>query len=88
MSTQNNPPQSFEQILLNMRNELVLAQSRSNQLSLDSFDKLVGQIQQFSNVLQTKEQEIKRLGELCKKNNIDNTIKKDEKIPTVIPAKK
>ena len=71
-----------------MRNELVIAQSNSNQRSLDTFDKLVGQIQQFSNVLQTKEQEIKRLEELCKKNNVDTSLKKDEKIPTVIPAKK
>lgn len=71
-----------------MRNELIIAQSRSNQLSLDSFDKLVAQLQQFSNVLQTKEQEIKRLEELCKKNNVDVSLKKVETPPTIIPAKK
>ena len=71
-----------------MRNELVIAQSRSNQLSLDSFDKLVIQIQQFSNALQTKQQEINRLEELCKKNNVDCTIKKVEKPPLISPAKK
>lgn len=71
-----------------MRNELVIAQSRSNQLSLDSFDKLVIQIQQFSNALQSKQQEINRLEELCKKNNVDSTIKKVEKPLITPPAKK
>ena len=71
-----------------MRNELVIAQSRANQLSLDSFDKLVIQIQQFSNALQTKQQEINRLEELCKKNNIESAIKKQEKPLTTSPAKK
>lgn len=87
MSAQNPQP-TIEQILNNMRNELVLVQSRSNQLSLDSFDKLVAQIQQFSNALNTKQQEINRLEELCKKNSIDSTIKKQEKPLVVPPAKK
>ena len=87
MSAQKPQP-TIEQILNNMRNELVLVQSRSNQLSLDSFDKLVVQIQQFSNVLNTKQQEINRLEELCKKNSIDSTIKKQEKPLVVPPAKK
>ena len=71
-----------------MRNELVITQSRANQLSLDSFDKLVVQIQQFSKALQEKQQEITRLEELCKKNSIDSTIKKQEKPLVVPPAKK
>lgn len=71
-----------------MRNELVLAQSRANQLSLDSFDKLVQQLQQFSNALQAKEQEIKRLEELCKKNSVDTIPKKVEKVIEAAPPKK
>lgn len=54
-----------------MRNEIVLAHSRNEQVSLAAFDKMVQQIQQFLQKLQVKEQEIKRLEVLCEKNKID-----------------
>ncbi len=63
--------QTLEEFISILRNEVVLAHSRSEQVSLASFDKMIQQFQQFTQLLQTKEKEIKRLEELCNKNKID-----------------
>jgi len=87
LSTQT-PQLTPDQILNNMRNELTIIQSRLNELSLASFDKLSMNIRQLLSQIETKNSEIKRLEELCKKNNIESSIKKVEKPPIISPAKK
>ena len=54
-----------------MRTELVLSHSRNEQISLAAFDKLVQQLQQAITLIKAKDDEIKRLAELCTKNKID-----------------
>lgn len=68
LSEQN---QTLDQFISRLRNEIVLSHSQTEQFSLGAFDKIVQQIQQLGQLLKTKEDEIKRLQDICNKNKID-----------------
>ena len=68
ISTQNT---SVEQLLAQKRNEIVLFQQKASEIATKSYDELSQQILQLRNMLQTKDDEIKRLQGLCEKNKID-----------------
>ncbi len=54
-----------------MRNEILIAQAKSQEISLAAFDRSLQQVQQLSKLVQAKDDEIKKLTELCKKNKIE-----------------
>jgi len=61
-----------------LRNEVLLAQAKSQEVSLAAFDRVTQQLQQMQKLAQVKDAEISRLTELCEKNKIDVTKKPDK----------
>jgi len=72
--SKNNQNQnlSVEQFLAQKRNELVIFQQKTSEISVKIVDELSTQIMQIGQMMQTKDVEIKRLQELCEKNKIDH----------------
>ena len=68
----SNQNLSVEQFLAQKRNELVIFQQKTSEISIKIVDELSTQIIQLSQMLQTKDVEIKRLQELCEKNKINH----------------
>ena len=66
---------TIEQAVGTLRNNIVIGNSKSEGISLDSFDKMAGLLQQQGAVITEKDKEVKRLQELCKENKIDYTPK-------------
>jgi len=66
---------NLDQYLTSLRNEILLAQAKSQEISLGAFDRSIQQVQQLSKLLEKKDEEIKRLTELCEKNKIETTPK-------------
>jgi hypothetical protein len=62
-----------------MRDDVLRSQSTASTTSILSFDNLVEQMKIFVRQINDKDAEIMRLHELCKKNKVDYTIKKEEK---------
>ncbi len=97
MSIQNNQP-PLEEVLGNMRDNILRSQSQASTAAITSFDNMVAQLKIFAQQINDKNTEIndgntekKRLQELCKKNNIDYAIpplKADDKISTVPKTRK
>ena len=73
--SQNTQQITLEQAVGTLRNNIVIANSKSEDISLNSFDKMVGLLQQQVAAIIEKDKEIKRLQELCKENKIDYTPK-------------
>jgi len=71
--SQNTQQMTLEQAVGTLRNNIVIGHSKSEGISLDSFDKIVGLLQQQGAGIIQKDKEIKRLQELCKENKIDYT---------------
>ena len=84
---QPNNSQSIEQVINKMRDDMIRTQSNANTTAILSFDNLVEQLKVFSQQIVQKNIEIARLQELCKKNKIDTTHKKEEKLISTIPEK-
>ena len=72
---QNTQQMTLEQAVGTLRNNIVIGHSKSEGISLDSFDKMGGLLQQQGAAIIEKDKEIKRLQELCKENKIDYTPK-------------
>ncbi|MCE2506356.1 MAG: hypothetical protein J4F36_07800 [Nitrosopumilaceae archaeon] len=71
----NNPTRmNLDTLLSTLRNEVLLAQAKSQEKSLAAFDMATQHIQQLTGMLQDSDKEVKRLRELCEKNNIDTKI--------------
>jgi len=70
----NNAP-SIEQVINKMRDDVLRSQSTASTTSILSFDNLVEQMKIFVRQINEKDMEIMRLHELCKKNNVDYTVK-------------
>jgi len=66
---------NLDQYLVSLRNEILLAQAKSQEISLGAFDRAIQQVQQLSKMLEKKDEEIKRLTELCEKNKIETAPK-------------
>ena len=67
---QNNQP-SIEQVINKMRDDMLRTQSTANTTAVLGFDNLVEQLKIFAHQINDKNNEIARLAELCRKNNID-----------------
>jgi len=66
---------NLDQYLVSLRNEILLAQAKSQEISLGAFDRSIQQVQQLSKMLEKKEEEVKRLTALCEKNKIETAPK-------------
>ena len=90
---QQEPP-LLQDVIDQMRDNILRSQSTSNTTAITSFDNLVAQLKIFVNQINAQSAEIKRLQELCTKNKIDFAIPIENskiKLPTntgVIPPKK
>lgn len=71
-SNPTQPQKSLEEFLAQNQNEIILGCNNSQQRSLASFNRVVQQLQTVLQLLQLKEDEIKRLEKLCEKNKIDH----------------
>ena len=69
---------SLDQAIGTFRNNIVLGHSKSEEIALDSFDKIVSLIQQQGTTITEKDKEIKRLQDLCKENKIDTNPKESK----------
>jgi len=78
MSSLNNQP-SLDEIINKMRDNILRTQSQASTVAITSYDSLIEQLKLFARQLNESNVEVKRLQELCKKNNIDVTI------PPVVP---
>lgn len=76
-SQRNQVP--IEQVIANMRDNILRTQSQASTVCITSFDSLVEQLKVFVYQVNEKNVEILRLQALCKKNNIDSAI------PPIIP---
>lgn len=73
MSSLNNQP-SLDEIVSKMRDNILRTQSQASTTSITSYDNLIEQLKLFARQINESNAELKRLQELCKKNNIDVTI--------------
>lgn len=75
MSSLNQQQQpQLQEVIDQMRDNILRTQSTSNTASITGFDSLVGQLKIFVGQINAQSTELKRLQELCKKNNIDYAI--------------
>jgi len=70
---QQQPPQ-LQEVIDQVRDNILRTQSTSNTASITGFDSLVAQLKIFVGQINAQSVEIKRLQELCKKNKIDFAI--------------
>lgn len=73
--------QTVEEFLIQKRNDLVILQQKANEYATRTFDDLGQYIRQQIKILQLRDNEIKRLEELCEKNKIDHKPKDSQKNP-------
>lgn len=64
----------LQDVIDQMRDNILRTQSTSNTAAITSFDNLVTQMKIFVNQINAQSAEIKRLQELCTKNKIDYAI--------------
>lgn len=78
----------LEQVVNNMRDNILRSNSQASTASITSFDQLVEQLKIFAAQINDKNVEVLRLQELCKKNNIDFAIapQKTVQVPKSKPA--
>lgn len=79
---QNNQPQ-LQDVINQMRDNILKSQSTSNVAAITGFDNLVEQCKVFVNQINAQSTEILRLQELCKKSNIDYAT---PPVPAPVPA--
>jgi len=80
-SLNNSPPPLLQDVVNNMRDNILRTQSQASTVAITSYDGIVEQLVSFGAQINDKNVEITRLQELCKKNNIDYSIP-----PMVVPA--
>lgn len=73
-SLNNSPPPLLQDVVNNMRDNILRTQSQASTVAITSFDGIVEQLASFGKQINDKNIEIARLQELCKKNNIDCAI--------------
>ena len=66
---------------------MIRTQSTANTTAVLGFDNLVEQLKIFARQITDKNNEIARLAELCRKNNIDTTPPPQQEAKTEEPAK-
>lgn len=74
MSSLNQQPPLLQDVVNNMRDNILRTQSQASTIAITSYDGIVEQLVKFGEQLNDKNVEIVRLQELCKKNNIDYAI--------------
>ena len=79
----SNQQPSIEQVITNMRDNILRSQSQASTTCITSFDNMVQQMQVFAMQINDKNAELTRLQELCKKNNIDFAVPPVKKPVTV-----
>lgn len=70
-----------------MRDDMIRTQSNANTTAILGFDQLVDQLKIFSQQIVQKNNEVNRLTELCKKNNIEYSLKNEVKPQKIQPQK-
>lgn len=75
-------PQTAEEIVQQMRNNIIISATNAQQSSLSAFDQIIQLLQTTSVMLKNKDNEIHRLEQLCKENNIDTTPKQQKPVPS------
>ena len=73
MSSLNNQP-SLDEVVNKMRDNILRSQSQASTVAITSYDNLLEQLKLFARQVNESNLELKRLRELCKKNNIDTAI--------------
>lgn len=71
--TEQQPP-LLQDVVNNMRDNILRSQSQASTVAITSYDGIVEQLAKFGAQLNDNNVEILRLQELCKKNNIDYAI--------------
>ncbi len=71
--TQQEPP-LLQDVIDQMRDNILRSQSSANTAAITGFDNLVAQMKIFVNQINAHTAEVKRLQELCTKNKIDYSI--------------
>ena len=87
----SQPPQNsptLEQVIVQMRDNISRSHSNAEYTSLSSFDKLVDQLKVFAAQINEKNTEIIRLQQLCQKNKIEYTLKKEGPKPIAVTPPK
>lgn len=80
-----NPQMSLDEIIKKMRDDMIRTQSDSQTTAITAFDSLVSQLRIYGAKLNDNNIEIKRLQELCRKNDIDFAISPEKpKVETEI----
>ena len=82
---QQQPPQ-LQDVIDQMRDNILRTQSTCNTASITGFDNLVSQLKIFVGQINAQSAEIKRLQELCKNNKIDFAIPPPQ--PVKLPESK
>ena len=82
---QQQPP-LLQDVINQMRDNILRTQSNSHTAAITGFDNLVEQCKVFVNQINAQSGEVTRLQELCKKNKIDFAIPPPE--PIKIPESK
>lgn len=84
MSSLNQQEQPvLQDIIDQMRDNILRTQSTSNTASITGFDNLVAQLKIFVDQINAQSEEITRLQELCTKNKIDWAI--PPVVPKIVP---
>lgn len=67
------PPQTatLEQFAASLQNDIILAQSRAQQVSINNFNQVFQQLQQALMLNNKKDEEIKKFNNFCKAKKID-----------------
>ena len=89
LSTNQQPNQNqptIDQVIQQMRDDILRTQSTASTAAILGFDKLVDQMRVFASQINDRNIEITRLRELCTKNNIDFAIPPAE--PVKLPENK
>jgi len=71
---QQNQQPTIDQVIQQMRDDILRTQSTANTASIIGFDKLVDQMRVFVSQINDRNIEITRLRELCAENKIDHAI--------------
>jgi len=69
---------ALDQAIASLRNNIILGHSKSEELSLNAYDKVVMLLQQQGTKLTESQKEIQRLQELCNQNKIDYKPKEEK----------
>jgi len=82
MSSLNKQPPLLQEVVDQMRDNILRSQSTASTAAITSFDNLIEQLKVFVSQINAQSAEIKRLQGLCTKNKIDYSILPPKPIST------